>query len=389
MGFTALFQSCYYLPDQTGKIKDFYKAVSTPSTFFDDHYHEVKSSDITFPSQKQNLIILCLESTDNTFSRQDIFGKNLVPQMTEIQKNNLTFKGYRSVSGTTWTVASLTGLLYGVPRIHPWGKKTGNSLTRKVFPAAESIFDILIYHGYQITFLQGSDIRFAGKDKLFKNNPGLNIIELAELTRNKKYSPFITDEHNGWGVPDHILFKIAQKQIDDQTANKPFCLFLLTADTHTFYGHVSPDTVRKYNDYRDAICEQDKMVSDFVKYIQKHPAGRNTTIMIMGDHLCPKVNLPDEIVSKQQNSTDREIYTCLINPVIKQKQSSVRKCYGIFDLAPTILESIGATWQSRKLGTGVSLFADEKGTLDIYSTEEFNRKVLGYSPRYIKILLGE
>ena len=382
MGLLLTIQICYYLSEEISRFKTFYKATRTLTTIFDVYYENVQSNDFKFPDKKQNLIILCLESTDNSFSERSVFGENLVPQMTEIRKNNIAFTGYKPVSGTTWTAAALTGILYGIPLL---SVKAGISISNTTRNVTSSFFDIFLAHGYNVIFLQGSDIYFAGKNKLFTNHPDLTILDIAVLRNNKKYSPFLTKENNGWGFPDHVLFKIAKNMLlERKVEDKPFCLFILTADTHGFNGYVSPHIKRRYNDYRDAICQQDKMVADFITDIKQLPVNRNTTIMIIGDHLCPKVALPNEITTKQKNYFRREIYACLINPVLKDKQNPIRKNYGIFDLPATILESIGATWQSRKFGIGVSLFAEQNGLLDIYSPEEFNKIIFGFSPEYTK-----
>ena len=64
------------------------------STFIQDHYVDVKNTELIFPEQKRNLIYIFLESTEATFMGKEdggAFDQNVIPELTEVARNNISF----------------------------------------------------------------------------------------------------------------------------------------------------------------------------------------------------------------------------------------------------------------------------------------------------------
>ena len=68
--------------------------------------------------------------------------------------------------------------------------------------------------------------------------------------------------------------------------DQPFNLSLITIDTHFVDGFVGNYSETKFNEqYENAYATTSRLIYDFVKWVKKQPYYKDTTIMIVGDHL--------------------------------------------------------------------------------------------------------
>ena len=94
------------------------------NTIYEDYYSDPKLVNLSFPSKGPNLIHIILESIETTYTSKESGGAydyNLIPNLTEIANNNVSFStsdkltgGFIS-SGTAFTVGSLVAQTSGVP----------------------------------------------------------------------------------------------------------------------------------------------------------------------------------------------------------------------------------------------------------------------------------
>ena len=95
------------------------------STFIQDNYVDAKNTEIIFPEQKRNLIYIFLESTEATFMGKEdggAFDQNVIPELTEIARNNISFSnsellagGAYPAFGSTWTMGGMFAQTSGLP----------------------------------------------------------------------------------------------------------------------------------------------------------------------------------------------------------------------------------------------------------------------------------
>ena len=103
-----------------------------------------------------------------------IFEQNLIPNLTEIAKNNINFShtekigGGVNLEGTSWTVAGLLSKMSGVPYFNPFGKDSNQNKT--CLNNAIILSDILDQYGYTQIFAMGSEKQFEDRDILLENH---------------------------------------------------------------------------------------------------------------------------------------------------------------------------------------------------------------------------
>lgn len=90
-------------------------------------------------------------------------------------------------------------------------------------------------------------------------------------------------------------------------------------------------------------------------WIQQQDFYKNTTIVILGDHLTMDVDFFDNIV------VDRGVYNTFINTTIEPINEKNRK-FTTMDFFPTVLAAMGVEIEGNRLGLGTNLFS-EKSTI--------------------------
>ena len=349
------------------------------SSFIEENYIVPK---IEF-KEKKNLILIFLESMEHGYSSAKIFEENLIPDLQRIAQKNITFFGHQETYGSHWTQAAHVNMLMGIPLLYIGNKGTSNP---KFLPGAVAITDILKQNGYKIFSLFGASGKFADMGKLFLSHGVPNVWE-------KDYFDLMgcgTPENRGtaWGYKDAFIYdKMLDLYKKLKDSNEPFCLIMRTVDTHFPYGFAD-EKYRKFGDVRDSILEANRMCVDFIKKV-KNIGLENTTIVLVGDHLwmdTPGIEFTDIMMP---NLRYRHIYNAFINsskiPEIKNK---VRN-FAAFDMAPTILESIGAQLDGRSFALGRSLFSRQENLVERYGVEYINEEFKKHSTFYGKLVNGD
>lgn len=95
-------------------VVGYLKAQKNDSTFIKDNYVKVDYSQIKVPTQKNNLIVIYLESMESTFSsitKGGKYKKNYIPNLTKIAENNISFSDSEKWEELKWLMAWLGQLL--------------------------------------------------------------------------------------------------------------------------------------------------------------------------------------------------------------------------------------------------------------------------------------
>lgn len=124
--------------------------------------------------------------------------------------------------------------------------------------------------------------------------------------------------------------------------------------------------------YENVIACADSQIGNFVEWIKQQDFYNNTTVVIVGDHLC----MDYEFYQQHGVTADRRrIYNCFINPALDTDGLSVDRSFTSLDIFPTVLSSIGATWDGDRLGMGANLFSDTKTLVESIGIDALNSEL--------------
>ncbi len=330
------------------------------SPFIQENYAVCKPEDVSFPRRK-NAVILILESMEDTYNDIRVFPEPLMPKLKALQEQHLSFH-QKQIYGTGWTIAGLTSYFFGLPLL--LFKNQGNVLFDKFMPEASNILTVLEHHGYTLEYVQSGSIVFAGTDKLFGTH-SKTVIQDAEFL--SKHKP--ENATGMWGIPDSFMYSWAKdRYLELAKQDKPFALIVQTIDTHGYGGFIEKHNIR-HGDFRDVLNAADNMAADFIEWLKRQEGFEDTAIIVLGDHLTGKNPLyQSHLIPNQQY---RRISNLFINAFHAEGADRSRQCSSV-DMAPTILEAMGAELPRRRLGLGVSLFSEEKNLIEKMGLKGFD-----------------
>lgn len=346
--------------------------------FYEYNYVDAQDVEFDFPEKKRNLVYIILESMEETFKDTAHGGameQNLIPNLTEIQNENLTFtqnRGLTNSFSTGCTVYSLVAQTSGTPLIfRPLSEAT------VMLPGTVTITDILADNGYEQTFLIGSNEGFDSRGEYFRSHGDVAVKDYYYALEEE----WIPEGYDvWWGYEDDKLFDFAKEELTRLSeSGDPFAFYTLTTDTHFPDGYICPDCPDKFDkQYFNAIYCSDKKAAEFIRWIQKQPWYENTTIVVTGDHPTMNSDLFGDI---SRSGYERSVFHTIINPgneraVIRDIQATP------FDLFPTTLSSLGVKMSSNQLGFGVDLFSGETTLAERYGASQFSNLIFSKSPYY-------
>lgn len=360
-----------YIKNQTIKTK-----------IFDDYYINPQNIKIEFPEKKQNLIYIYLESMEMSYNNFQYNEKNisLIPNLASIARKNINFSnndslgGASSIYGTSWTIAAIVSQSAGIPLKLNIDGNTYDHYTN-FLPGITTIGDILYKEGYNQVFMIGSDANFAGRSIFFNNHGGY---EIKDYYKAKEENIIDKDYFEFWGYEDKKLFEYAKKELLELSKKEePFNFTMLTVDTHAIDGYLD-ETCKPSYDYRYAnvINCSDTMISKFIQWIEKQDFYKNTTIVLVGDHLTMQSDINDYI-----DSNSRTIYNSFINSKIAANNTKNR-IFTSFDMFPTTLASLGVKIEGDRLGLGTNLFSNRKTLAEELGIEYLNNELTKRSTYY-------
>lgn len=339
------------------------------STFYENHYVIPNTEDFT-QNNTRNLVVIFSESMESTYSNKNIphdaasggmgggielyspHGE-LIPNLTRYAQQGVNFSATSVIGGhfeterAKPTFPAITAYMCGFPPIY--NRSTENEFTKKGL----CISDILHNKGYFQAIFTGARGTFGGYDNFAKEHY-INVYDVQTF----KEKGLVPEDYNGhWGIEDYRLFSLAKDFLNNYDENKPFALYLSTVDTH-FPGYVDAEFCAdmdfagvESNGGNNALYENsikcgDRIISDFVEFIKKSRFGKNTTIVILGDHLT----MQSDFIPI---NTHRFVYNVFINPTFSRKPTysyvKNRKLSN-YDFTPLILDSIGFQVKAFALG---------------------------------------
>lgn len=341
------------------RIIPYYYYQNTTGTLYEKYYKAPVITAADFPVQKRNLLLLYLESVENNFADASLYGKNLLPRLSETARNNPRFDGYNFLYGTNYTKAALVAGHCGIPYRSPTPTmETVNSHLKNI----RCLSDILADNGYETWFAKSADHSFAYTNIFYQLHSYRNIIDRTVLTAGMSPAEIEKNKSSYNGLSDKLLLNHISALFSTQKVREPFLMTVFTVDTH------APGTVLPYNcpkifgDIRDNILCTDNNVAEFITEFQKTPYWQNTTVVIVGDHPMFKA-----LQTQQRKKYRRGIYNVFLN-LPDDLSYNPRKEFTALDLAPTYLELLGIKLPEHAFGLGRSLFSDVPSLISLPET---------------------
>ncbi|MBR6172570.1 MAG: sulfatase-like hydrolase/transferase [Eubacterium sp.] len=358
-------------------VGDFLKNYMDPSAFIEENYVNPQKVKITFPEKKRNLIFIYLESMEVTYMDKEnggAFPENVIPELTELAKENECFAGNSgkinggiALPGAIWTMGAVFGTTSGLPLKTPLGQN-GMSMNSDFFPGLVTMGDILEGQGYQNRLLMGSGATFGGC-RLYYGSHGNFAIHDYDYAIEVGRIP--EDYFVWWGYEDAKLFEYAKEELTEMAKEgKPFQLAMQTMDTHFEDGHSCWNCRYTFGDnkYANVMNCSSRMVSSFVEWVQQQDFYENTTIIIAGDHPTMDKNFCEDVPETYQRKT----YFCIINPAESVKAGTKERDYSTFDIYPTTLAALGVSIEGERLGLGTNLYSGQKTLLEQYGKDKMS-----------------
>ena len=376
-------------------VKEYLVSQKKESHFIEQNYVDPRTTKITFPEQKRNLIYIYLESMESTYaSKEDGGGMdfNCIPELTTLAEENTNFSnsdklggGYPAYGGT-WTMAGIFSQTSGIPIKNSEQTDDVNATLAEqssFSSQARNLEDILADEGYNQCFMIGSDATFGGRRAYFESH-GKGKTEICDYNTAKENGQIPEDYYVWWGYEDQKLFANAQEKLTELSSkDEPFNFTMLTVDTHFEDGYVCEQCQNEFGDnqYANVMACSSRQVDAFVKWIQQQPFYENTTIVIIGDHLT----MDSDFCNDVSDDYERSVYNVFIN-LPEGLDTSFEKThnreFATLDMFPTTLAAMGVKIEGDRLALGVNLFSDEQTLTEQYGRKGLDKELMKKSKFY-------
>ena len=390
------FSAASYRAQSWFGLYDYIRSSLQHSSFFDQEYVDPATVSITFPEKKRNLIYIIMESAES--SSQDIqngglMDTNLIPEMTQIAKDNISFSQSGLIEGAAvaplcgWTMAGIFCESTGLP-MKSYSVMKGSE--KRFMPGVTSLGDLLEAEGYKNLFMCGSDAEFGGREKYFIDHGDYQILDYYESINEGRIP---SDYKVSWGFEDQQLYEWAKAELIELSASEqPFNLTMLTVDTHAQDGYVCSLCENEYdNQYKNVWSCASRQIDDFIRWCQEQDFYENTTIVIAGDHCSMQSDFYESHDFKMDTGEyERKVFNAFINPAVKpvSSEAETNRQFTTLDFFPSTLAALGCEIEGDRLGLGVNLFSGEQTLSEQYGYDYFFQEIRKQSATYNKLMLG-
>jgi hypothetical protein len=349
--------------------------------FYEKNYINPKTLTFKFPEKKKNLIFIYLESTEAEISCCAKQGTNLIPELAELAKNNLSFShsddigGQMQITGTGHSIASICNTHVGLPLIVNVGDRFYKN-SDYFFNGAYGLGNILTERGgYNCLFVIGSETDYGGLYKLLNQHN----FEVKDINYYKKIKKVPENYCVWWGIEDIKMVEVAKEELTNiSMQDKPFAFSVFFEDTHFPSGYVDEECENKYpKQIHNVFANMSRRINNFVNWIKEQPFYEDTVIIILGDHLY----MGDDLYDDKRPNSKRHAYNVFINTG-KSGEHSKNRDFCTFDYFPTIIDCLDIKYDAEGLGLGRSLLTGKPTLLEQLGKEKLEDEIGGKSHFY-------
>lgn len=353
-------------------------------------YFHTKNIKFIDPNLKKNLILIYFESLEYDIKNLNVKNdKNPLIDIDSIKGKNIY--NFKQAPATAISIAGIFASQCSIP-FYPTISTNLENLNRDKIICLSDVLDQFDYQQYHFMTV---DKTFHRSD-LFLENHHYSIYDNQKIREKFPY----TEISWGDGVFDDIMLTLAKEKIIKlHNSKKLFNVVIKTTDTHPPFI-ISPrcKTLNPYytkqeayevykssneSDNKKRAFEAYRCSSNFIKIfiedLEKEGILKNTTLVILGDHLAHKKY---DFINKDFH--DRNLYF-----KVNTNKNFTRKLMNHFDVAPTILDELGILPKDNpRFGFGVSLFNnDVNSSYDRHYKSVMNKNIL--SDFYLKQLFKD
>lgn len=292
-------------------------------------------------ADKPNIFVIQVESMDAVIVHQQHNGRYIMPYMNSLADSCVYFPymvSYHFGGGTSdaeFSIINSVEPLVGYPAIKLTTYKAPNAFIKQLNAA-----------GYESLAFHGNIARYYNRDVAF-HTFGFEEFYSIEKMGMKDV---------GWGAPDDKVFDFALNRAASVT--KPLLSYTITMTSHGPFTSVLNYCNRSdYDDVQDKIVRDyfvsmsyvDQSIKSYVEAIQNK--YDNAYIIIFGDH-TPKIVSPDyKQAATMIDGKNYEFVPLYIITPDKAKYREDNRVVSTLDLAPTILNAAGISYNYRSDGT--------------------------------------
>lgn len=332
------------------------------------------------PEEPKNVIIYYFEGMEEAFGTAASTKAAFAPVFALGQKA-IWMRGLGQYPGTEYSIAGYVATQCGVPLV-PKGRQTRiwdstpDQIRRHGFmPAVTCLSDVLADDGYRTVFVNGADLStFAIKEFLYSHRYE-RVVDLALMQKGSK-----KPEVSGWGADDTTAHLWLADELRRLAADqRPFLLAFENIGTHGPSGYPDPECVARYGGKADLAasvqCGVDHLMR-FLDLVDSLGLTENTVILLVSDHLMLHSDLSDELNAASAHRTNLAM---ILNS--GQPPRQIMRPGAMFDVFPTLLESLGYRIDGGRAGLGRSLlqpaptFVESHGPEIAFAALQYNQRL--------------
>ncbi len=343
-----------------------------------DHFAErfVEPREVRLVQQeRRNLVLIYAESLETGYRDPAQFGSDLLAATDRL--GGRSYGWYRPAAGATWTIAGMVATQCGVPlRVYGQRDLRPRGEGKTFLPGATCLGDILAAHGYRNVFLGGAPLSFSGKGRFLADHGYAETWGREEWERARLPKAAF----NAWGTFDSALFEQARTRLAQLHASgQPFNLTLLTLDTHNPFGFLSPECRKRGAGTFDGIvrCSAEQ-ITEFIEFARDKGYLRNTTVVVIGDHLA----MPNPVYDRLVRAPRRGMFNLFVGDRLPPANGDELLP---FDLFPTLVELAGLHVPGDRLGLGYSMVGEVEAPRAANRAQEWSLDTVRGSARYDRL----
>lgn len=352
------------------------------SDYFAKNYRRVDPSSVVFDGKRMNLVVVVSESLEERFAEGVLGGENLLPELVRWREGNFHADCQCQIAGASFTSAALTSMFYGIPRLRLDGNVRRQDTERYPRYSVPSIWDVFLTNGYACAYVQGGTFEFASKGRLFPTEGDFRKLGFDDLRGDPRY--LAEPSKHFFGVHDEVMFDYLKRETLRLIAQeKPFVLFGLTMNPHCPDGWLpSSVTIGNRGKLAESIFAQDRMLVDYVRWLERQRRAEDTVVVVLGDHYYWGRTFG--------GTTPRRVFNAVRVPGADASPFVRSRRFSAVDWAPTFVELAGGKLPGDgHFGMGVSLLRETKTLLEEIDESRFDDEMQSSLADYWKIVLEE